>query len=76
MLTGNELKKVQEEFFFWEQNYFNICINKKLPDEVPDNEVIIGLLNEFKVDHDYYAIMHRRSMVKKIYTASFIENFN
>ena len=76
MLSEDELKKIKEEYLFWERNYFSICINKKLPNEIPNNEVIIGLLNEFKEQHDYYAIMHRRSMVKKIYTRSFIENFN
>ena len=75
-MDRESLLKIIEEFLFWEKNYFNICINKQVPEQVPDNDEIIRLLNEFKEEHDYYAIMLRRAMIKKIYKESFIESIN
>ena len=59
------LALINEEIDFWEQNFFEICILKKIPAVIPDNFSIKTLLVKFMSDEDYHAIAHRLAVLKK-----------
>lgn len=53
----------KEELRFWEQNRFNVFINKRVVVEIPNIHGVKKLLKHIKETGDYYAVVER---VKKL----------
>jgi hypothetical protein len=63
-MSPDELQKINEEIFFWENNLFDICVNKKIPESLPDNFFIKELLVYFREERDYYALVKRLTVLR------------
>lgn len=61
-ITGN---KAIEELKFWEQNNFNISLNHKVPNKVPNIKHVTDILKHVKETRDYYAIVERIKILKQ-----------
>jgi hypothetical protein len=74
-MNPDELIRINEEIVFWERNMFDICVNKKIPDQIPDNFSIKKLLVDFLEERDYYSLVKRLSLLRgyRDNPASFIE---
>ena len=58
-MTPDELERISEEIVFWENNMFDICIRKKMPEKIPNNQSVKQLLRLFEEERDYYALVRR-----------------
>jgi hypothetical protein len=74
-MTPDELERISEEIVFWENNMFDICIRKKMPEKIPNNQSVKQLLRLFEEERDYYALVRRLNELRGIKksTNSFIE---
>ncbi|HEY6161592.1 MAG TPA: hypothetical protein VI112_10225 [Bacteroidia bacterium] len=74
-MTQEELECISEEIVFWENNMFDICIRKRMPEKIPDNQNVKQLLLLFEEERDYYALVRRLNELRGIKknTSSFIE---
>lgn len=54
-----------EELRFWEQNRFDVFINKCIAVEVPNIHGIKKLLKHIKETRDYYAVVERVKELKR-----------